>query len=98
MRKNELKNWTQLRKEVLSDPEVLREYNKLPPVSIAAEIIRARHEKGITQEEFASLAGLKQPAVARLENPNNKGYSLKTLQKIANALGATLEIKFKLNQ
>lgn len=96
-KKSELIDWEDVRNESLQDNEIKELYNKLPPIEIASEILKIRYKKGLTQEEFAKMIGIKQPALARLENPNYKGYSIRTLHKIANALGATLEIKFKYN-
>jgi transcriptional regulator with XRE-family HTH domain len=46
--------------------------------------------------ELAGLVGTSQSAIVRLEKGNYSGYSLKTLQKIAKALNATVEIIFRL--
>ncbi|MCL5036492.1 MAG: hypothetical protein M1269_05155 [Chloroflexi bacterium] len=35
------KNWKSIREKYLGKPEVAEEYNKLPPVRIAAQIINA---------------------------------------------------------
>ncbi|MDZ7664150.1 MAG: helix-turn-helix transcriptional regulator [Desulfotignum sp.] len=45
---------------------------------------------GLTQEELAARAGIKQPALARLEKPDaNPGIG--TLKKLADAMGITIE-------
>lgn len=86
--------WARVRKELLEDLIVREEYNKIPSVHIAAQIINARKSKGLTQSDLASLVGTSQSAIVRLEKGNYLGYSLKTLQKIAKALDATIEINF----
>jgi len=88
--------WSSIRKKLLEDPKVREEYQKLPAVHIAAQIINARKSKGLTQAELAGLVGTSQSAIVRLEKGNYSGYSLKTLQKIAKALNATVEINFRL--
>jgi transcriptional regulator with XRE-family HTH domain len=86
--------WSLIRKEILDDPKVREEYNKIPSVQIAAQIINARKSKGLTQADLASLVGTSQSAIVRLEKGDYLGYSLRTLQKIAQALDATVEINF----
>jgi DNA-binding XRE family transcriptional regulator len=86
--------WSSIRGKLLEDPKVREEYQKLPSVHIAAQIINARKSKGLTQADLAGLVGTSQSAIVRLEKGNYLGYSLKTLQKIAAALDATVEINF----
>ena len=51
----------------------------------------ARKRAGLTQAELARRAGLSQPAVARLENPDHNP-TLDLLERVAKALGARLEV------
>jgi ribosome-binding protein aMBF1 (putative translation factor) len=46
---------------------------------------------GLTQTELARRAGLSQPVVARLEDPDHNP-TLDTLERVAAALGARLEV------
>lgn len=84
--------WSRIRENLLSDPTVREEYDNLSPVDIAAQIIKARKEKNMTQEELAGLAGTKQPAISRIESGYDK-YSIKTLSRIAHALGMEIQIR-----
>jgi ribosome-binding protein aMBF1 (putative translation factor) len=88
-------NWDDLEKELLSDPEVKKEYDRLAPrYAVISEIIRARIEKGLTQKELAEKLGTKQSAIARLEAGNtNPSFGL--LEKIAKVMGTKLSITFK---
>lgn len=57
-----------------------------PSFITTSSLLDARIRKGISQAKLASLVGMQQAAIARLENP---GYSVKylhTLEKIAKAL------------
>lgn len=90
-----MKKWLQVREEMLRDPEVAEEYAGLLPVKIAARIINARTSKNLTQKDLARLAQTSQSAIARLESGHYDGYTLKTLKKIAEALGQTVEVVFK---
>ncbi len=87
-------SWKDFRKELLSNPEVKKEYDRLAPrYAIISKIIAARIKKGITQKELAEKIGTKQSAIARLESGDtNPTYAM--LEKIASALG--YEVSFQL--
>jgi DNA-binding XRE family transcriptional regulator/predicted RNase H-like HicB family nuclease len=51
----------------------------------------ARKRAGLTQSELARRAGLSQPAVARLEDPDHNP-TLDLLERVAKALGVRLEV------
>ncbi|MBI2251360.1 MAG: helix-turn-helix transcriptional regulator [Armatimonadetes bacterium] len=89
-----MEKWKDVRKKILSDQKVFMEYNRLPSIDIAAQIINARSKKGLTQLKLAKLVKTSQSAIARLENGHYAGYSLKTLSKIAKALNFNLKITF----
>lgn len=61
-------------------------------LDIAYQIYELRQKKGLTQEELAELIGIKQSNIARLENAEYEGYSLRTLQKIAKGLDTNVNI------
>lgn len=54
----------------------------------------ARKRAGLTQAELARRAGLSQPAVARLEDPDYNP-TLDMLERVAAALGTRLEVDLK---
>jgi DNA-binding XRE family transcriptional regulator len=58
---------------------------------VAGEFIRLRKKQGLSQSEVARRAGLKQPAIARLESGAVKP-TLDTIQRVAHALGRELEV------
>jgi predicted transcriptional regulator len=90
-----MKTWKEFFKKQMEDPEFASEYSQLPPVELVAQILEARAKRGITQKVLADMIGTKQPAIARLESGDYTGCSLKTLQKIADALETTLKITIK---
>lgn len=59
--------------------------------NIINTIISTRKKKGLTQKEVAEMTGLKQPAIARIEN-NVNSPQLDTLIKILDALDLKIEI------
>lgn len=81
----------------LRDPEFRKAWEEPtsdPYLDTAFEIIKARKEKRLSQKTLARKIGTSQQAVARLESPHYKGRSLRTLEKIAQALNKKLEIRF----
>lgn len=60
---------------------------------IAFQIINLRERAGLTQKELAELVGTKQSNIARIESADYTSYTYKTLEKIAKALKARLEVK-----
>lgn len=90
-----MKKWEDLEKELLKDKDVKKEFDKLAPrYAIISGIIRARLEKGFTQKELAERIGTKQSAIARLET-GNANPSVDFLERIANAMGYSLQIQIK---
>lgn len=77
-------------KHALEDPKLRAEYAKLQP---EFALIRARIEKGLTQEDLAKRIGTKQSVISRLES-GKRNPSIAFLQKLAQALNSYLEIKF----
>ncbi|QIM62193.1 transcriptional regulator [Pasteurellaceae bacterium Orientalotternb1] len=88
-------NLNDLKKELLADPNVKAEYDRLgSQYEIINELIKLRKEQGITQKELARRTGLKQSAVSRLET-GNYNPSLAFLERIAQGIGKELHIEFR---
>ena len=60
---------------------------------IAGQVYDLRQRAGLTQKELAELVGTKQSNIARLESADYTAYTRKTLEKIAKALKARVEIR-----
>jgi ribosome-binding protein aMBF1 (putative translation factor) len=73
-------------------------YKELSRVRLAYRIAELREKRGLTQSELARKVGTTQAGISRLENPNYRNYSLKTLEKVANALGARLKVELEEKQ
>ena len=81
--------------ESLKNPKIKAEYDKLEPeFAVIEAVLKARVQKGITQEQLAKKIGTKQSAIARIES-GNANPSIGFLQKLADALGKKLVIQFK---
>jgi transcriptional regulator with XRE-family HTH domain len=91
-------NWREHKKQLLRDPEFIKEYDALETeYKFAATLIRLRLARGLTQEDLAKLLNTKQESIARLESGRSLP-SLSTMKKIAEALGADLEINLRPRQ
>lgn len=60
-------------------------------VALIGELIKARKEKGMTQQELEQLSGVRQPVIARMEK-GNTNPKIDTLLKILAPLGKTLAV------
>jgi len=70
-------------------------YDELNRLNLAHRIAELREKCGLTQAELARRVGTTQAGISRLENPNYRNYSLKTLEKVAIALGARLRVELE---
>ena len=80
-------------KVIEKNDEVLSKWRKHYELekSIIEKIVDFRKHKGITQKELADMCGLKQPAIARIENRVNSPQ-LDTIIKIFDALDLKIEV------
>ena len=79
------------------DPEFRAEMERTAvPRALALYLFRQRSERGLTETEFARLLGMSQPAYSRLDLGEHVP-TIKTLKKIANALGVTFRIDIRPN-
>lgn len=85
--------WNDAKKNINSDTEVIKELEKNAiEYRVVREVIKARNEKKITQQQLASLVGTKQSNISRLEN-GQYNPSIEFLKKVAKAMGKTVEIR-----
>jgi predicted transcriptional regulator len=80
--------------EQLKDDDFKKEWNNIQPeLQIIDTLIEARKAKKITQKQLSELTGITQGDISKLEN-GSANPSIKTLQRLANALGMMLKIEF----
>ncbi|OGM31391.1 transcriptional regulator [Candidatus Woesebacteria bacterium RIFCSPHIGHO2_01_FULL_44_10] len=90
-----MQSWKDFQKELMKNPEFVREYKKLEPkYKLISQLIGARLKKGLTQKELAQKIGTKQSAIARIE-AGNVNPTVSFLEKVAQALGQKLVIEFR---
>src|SRR5262249_47437427 len=63
-------------------------------LEVAQMIYDARTKAGMSQHELAGLIATRQSVIACLEDADYSGHSLSMLQRIGNALGQRLELRF----
>lgn len=63
-------------------------------IDVAAIIYNARKSKNLTQTQLANKVGTSQSVIARMEDADYGGHSLKMLRRIAKALDCNLGIEF----
>jgi transcriptional regulator with XRE-family HTH domain len=92
-----MKSHNEFVKELLDDPEIKKEYERLEPeFSLLDELLKARKLSGLTQAEIAEKMGTKPPAVSRLLSgaaSNHPSPTVATLRNYANACGMKLKIQ-----
>lgn len=80
---------------LMQDKEFEKEYRKLNPrYEIIAQIIAARNEENLTQEQLANRTGTKKSNISRLER-GSYNPSLDYLVKIAEGLGKEIHVELR---
>ena len=78
----------------MKDPEFRRLYEEADiGLKVALEIIKAREAKKISQRELANRLHTKQQTISRIEQ-GAQNLTIETLDRIARALGRSLQVKF----
>lgn len=75
----------------------LKAYLELKQASSNASITirEARQRSGMTQTELAEEVGTTQSVISRLEDAGYEGHTMKMLERVASALGHSIEIRLK---
>jgi ribosome-binding protein aMBF1 (putative translation factor) len=88
-----MKSWKVLKKELLQNKAVAKEYKRLEPrYKLISALIDARLKRGLTQQQLAKKMKTKQSAVARIESLGGNP-TISSIEKIATALNTRLEIR-----
>lgn len=87
-----MKNYTTIKKKLLKNRIVKKEYNNLNlEFELIEKIITQRLKKGFTQAQLARKLKTKQSAIARLES-GKYNPTVSFLRNVANALDSELNI------
>jgi DNA-binding XRE family transcriptional regulator len=95
MKKEKVRTFRDRLREDLKDPEFKAHYQEeRQALKLAMKIAKLREKKGLSQQQMAKLMGTSQQAVSRIESGEYEGFTLKTLEKIAEATGTKVKIEF----
>ena len=95
MKKAEIRTFKSRLREDLKDPEFKAHYQEeRRALTLAMKIAKLREKKGLSQQQLAKLMGTSQQAISRIESGEYQGFTLKTLEKIADATGTRVKIDF----
>ena len=82
-------------KEELKDPAFKKAFEEESVfANLAIQITRLRQEQGLSQKDLAERLHTSQQMISRLESPRNGSLSLRTLVKLAHALGKEIRLQF----
>lgn len=82
------------RRELLSTPELRQVYEEeAAKKELWLQLVEARQAAGLTQAELAQRLGVSQAQVARLERRGYDAYTLSSLRRYVDALGAGFHLE-----
>jgi transcriptional regulator with XRE-family HTH domain len=88
-------NFNEFLSQQLEDPTMKAEWDALEPeFSLMQTMLDARKQAGLTQKQLAERAGMAQGDISKLES-GNANPSVRTLQRLAAAMGMQVEIVFR---
>ena len=89
------KNFRDTLKEEMENPEFKKEWDNLEvEFQIIKAMIDGRNENHLTQRELSDMTGIAQGDISKIEN-GNANPSIKTLDRLADALGKKLKVTFE---
>ena len=95
MKKSKVRTFQSRLKEDIKDPEFKAHYEEeKQALKLAIKIAELREKKGLSQQQLAKLMGTSQQAISRIKSGEYEGFTLKTLEKIAEATGMRVKIEF----
>ena len=92
-------NFDRYLREQLRDPEFAERFQKAGEAwDVAMQLTALRKSHGLSQQELAKRVGTSQQQISRLESPSYEGHSLSMLRKVAEVLGASVQVKILQNR
>src|SRR5713226_3013906 len=68
---------------------------ELAAIDVAQDLVSLRESRGLSQAQLADRLGITQSAIAQLESAQPKNVELRTLVRIATALGARVDASIR---
>ena len=89
-----MKNFRDTLNREIQNPEFKKEWNNLEPeYQIIRALINGRKIANLSQMQLSDLTGISQADISRIET-GDSNPSLKTLKRLASALGMKLRLEF----
>ena len=80
----------------LRDPEFAAAYREAQErASLGLKIARMRTARGMSRTELAARLNTTQSVISRYESADYRGFRVETLRRLAEALGAELEVDIR---
>ena len=93
---NRKTNFDRYLEEQLKDPAFSERFQKAGKAwDVAVQLAALRRESGMSQKDLAEKVGTSQQQISRLESPSYEGHSLSMLRKVAEVLGANVQVKIE---
>jgi len=94
----EERNYLEWRDEFLADPARRAIYEEEAAKSeLWLQLVEARQQAGLTQQQMAERLGVSQSQVARIEKRGYDAYTLNTLRRYVQALGEGYSLEVRIN-
>jgi len=68
---------------------------ELAAINVAQDLVALRESRGLSQAQLADRLGITQSAIAQLESARPKNVELRTLVRVATALGAHVDVSIR---
>src|SRR5580704_16677984 len=68
---------------------------ELAAINVAQDLVALRESRGLSQVQLAARLGITQSAIAQLESAQPKNVELRTLVRVAAALGAHVDVPIR---
>jgi predicted XRE-type DNA-binding protein len=68
---------------------------ELAAINVAQELVALRESRGLSQAQLAERLGITQSAIAQLESAQPKNVELRTLVRVAAALGGQVDVSIR---
>ena len=89
-------NFDRFLEEQLRDPEFAERFKRAGEAwDVAVKLASLRKASGLSQKQLAKRVGTSQQQISRLECPSYEGHSLSMLRRVAEVLGATVDVKIQ---
>jgi predicted XRE-type DNA-binding protein len=80
--------------QLVGDPRLAEAVEaQVAEMRLEQAIIALRERRGLSQRQLAGLLGTSQPYVAKLESGRVRNLGIRTLTKVARALGASISVR-----